>query len=238
MTPERNDRSITVGCGPTVPTCAGAGHSRFVHRHTCITPVGRARITTAATIFRLAGPVIRSIPADVASAGMLEVYDNAVQGAEGPAGGPELVLEEYFSGHTRACGFFEDRAGRVRREFVAEIDGEWDGRRLTLTERFVYSDGEEETRVWALDKTGPDTYMGFTDAVVGEAVGRTDGNAFSWQYDFKLPVAGGVWKVHFDDRMFLQPNGVLLNKATVSRWGVRIGTVFISFQKQALPVAA
>lgn len=182
--------------------------------------------------------MIRALQGDVAIAAMLKNDDNTVREAECSGRGPTLVLEEYFAGHTRAWGFFEDRAGRVRREFVAEIDGDWDGRRLTLTERFVYSDGEEETRVWELEKTGPDTYAGSTSDVVGDAVGRTTGNSFNWKYDFRLPVGGSVWKVHFDDRMFLQPNGVLLNRATVSRWGVRIGTVFISFQKQALRAAA
>lgn len=169
---------------------------------------------------------------------MLKRTDKSSRASERCSGEPRLILEEYFAGRTRAWGFFEDRAGRVRREFALDIDGEWDGRRLTLNERFFYSNGEEETRVWTLDKTGPDTYTGFTDDVAGDAIGRTAGNTFRWQYDFNLPVGRGIWKVHFDDRMFLQPNGVLLNKASVSRWGIRIGTLFISFHKQALAAAA
>lgn len=146
----------------------------------------------------------------------------------------KLVLEDYFAGHTRAWGLFEDRLGNVRREFVVDIEGVWDGKQLVLTERFVYSDGERETRVWTLEKTGPDTYTGSTDNVIGEALGRTAGNAFNWKYDFNLQVGDSTWKVNFNDWMFLQPNGVLLNKATVSRWGIKIGTVFISFQKPAI----
>jgi len=142
-----------------------------------------------------------------------------------------LLLEDYFVGHTRASGIFEDRFGNVRREFVVDIEGSWDGEKLTLKEDFVYSDGEVETRVWTLDKTGPDTWAGSTDNVVGTAVGRTAGNAFNWRYDFNLNVEDSVWKVHFNDWMFLQPNGVLLNKATITRWGIKIGTVFISFYK-------
>ena len=153
--------------------------------------------------------------------------------------GPDLALEEYFSGHTRAWGLFEDRLGNVRREFTVDIQGDWDGEILVLTEDFLYNDGEREQRVWELRKTGPDTYTGSTENAVGEATGRSAGNAFNWQYDFNLQVGDGIWKVHFDDWMFLQPNGVLLNKATVSRWGIKIGTVFLSFQKSdALSEAA
>ena len=57
------------------------------------------------------------------------------------------------------------------------------------------------------------------------------GNAFHWKYDFNLKVGDGYWKVKFDDWMFMQPNGVLLNKATVTRWGFELGTVFLSFSK-------
>jgi len=145
--------------------------------------------------------------------------------------GPALVLEDYFEGETRAWGLFEDRTGIVRRQFVVDISGRWDGTTLILDEDFRYSDGETENRLWTITKTGPNEYVGETAEAVGTAVGKTAGNAFRWEYDFNLKVGDSAWKVHFDDWMFLQPNGVLLNKATVSRWGLKIGTVFLSFTK-------
>jgi hypothetical protein len=145
--------------------------------------------------------------------------------------GPDFHLEEYFDGDTRAWGLFEDRMGNVRRQFVVDISGHWDGNTLTLTEDFRYSDGETENREWKITKTGANSYIGTTANSVGTAVGRAAGNAFNWKYDFNLAVGDSTWKVRFDDWMFLQPNGVVLNKATVSRWGFKIGTVFLSFEK-------
>jgi hypothetical protein len=144
---------------------------------------------------------------------------------------PPFILEDYFQGEVRASGLFEDRFGNVRREFVVDIAGTWDGTTLVLNEEFLYSDGETETRVWSITRTGPNDYIGKTQQAIGEAVGKRAGNAFNWQYDFKLQIGDDNWKVHFDDWMFLQPNGTLLNKATVTRWGLKIGTVFLSFQK-------
>ncbi len=144
---------------------------------------------------------------------------------------PSFVLEEYFQGKTKAYGLFEDRFGKVRRQFLVEIDGVWDGKSLVLDEDFLYSDGEVENRRWVVEKVGACEYIGTTDHVVGNAVGRISGNSFNWKYDFNLSVGSGEWKVAFDDWMFLQPNGVLLNKATVRRWGIKLGTVFISFSK-------
>ena len=47
---------------------------------------------------------------------------------------PKFVLEKYFHGKTRAWGLFEDRFGNVRRQFVVDINGNWDGTILTLDE--------------------------------------------------------------------------------------------------------
>lgn len=145
--------------------------------------------------------------------------------------GPPLILEDYFSGKTRAWGLFEDRFGNVQRQFVVDIDGSWDGTTLTLDEDFIYNDGATENRVWKIQKTDENSYLGTTQQAVGEASGKLAGNAFHWEYDFELNVGEGVWKVHFNDWMFLQSDGVLINKATVTRWGIKLGTVFLSFRK-------
>lgn len=144
---------------------------------------------------------------------------------------PKFVLEDYFQGRTRAWGLFEDRFGTVRRQFVVDINGTWDGNILTLNEDFIYNDGEKENRVWVIRKTDNGRYIGNTANAVGDAEGSLSGNAFNWKYDFNLKVDDGNWKVHFDDWMFLQPNDVVINIATVSRWGLKVGTVFLSFQR-------
>ncbi|WP_308910312.1 DUF3833 domain-containing protein [Pseudokordiimonas caeni] len=146
---------------------------------------------------------------------------------------PELKLEDYFTGRTVATGLFEDRFGNVRNQFVVTIDGTWDGRTLILNEDFAYSDGTSEFRRWEIVKDGENRYSGITEQVIGRAEGETSGNAFNWQYDFNLKVGDDIWKVSFDDWMFLQPDGTLLNKATVTRWGFKIGTVFLSFRRVA-----
>ncbi len=146
---------------------------------------------------------------------------------------PALQLEDYFEGSSKAWGLFEDRFGNVRTQFWVDIKGTWDGKTLILNEDFLYANGDTEQREWIIEKTGPNTYQGVTENVIGVATGETSGNAFNWRYDFNLDVDGDTWKVHFDDWMFLQKDGVLLNKATVTRWGFKIGTVFISFTKEA-----
>ena len=147
---------------------------------------------------------------------------------------PTFVLEDYFEGKTRAWGLFTDRAGNLKRDFVVDITGTWDEatRTLTLEEDFVYDDGEAQRRIWTIRKTGDNAYTGTAADVVGDAKGATMGNAFNWAYTLALPFKGRSVHLQFDDWMWLQPNGVLMNKATVKKWGFTVGEVTIFFQKQ------
>ena len=49
--------------------------------------------------------------------------------------------------------------------------------------------------------------------------------------DVDLKVGDSTWNVGFDDWMYLLQDGVLLNRAYVTRWGIRIGEVTIAFRK-------
>jgi hypothetical protein len=144
---------------------------------------------------------------------------------------PRFVIEDYFTGKTKAWGMFVDRFGNLKREFVVDITGTWDGKQLILDERFVYSDGEKETRIWTIDKQDENNYSGTAGGVIGIAKGKSFGNALNWAYDFNLKVGDGTLRVHFNDWMLLQPEGVLLNVAEVSKFGVHLGTVTLSFRQ-------
>ncbi len=145
---------------------------------------------------------------------------------------PEFRPEQYFLGKTTAWGLFEDRFGKVRRQFRVTVDGKMDGATLVLDEDFAYADGATETRLWRITRRADGRYEGRAAGVVGTATGQAAGNAFNWKYTYDLDVGGGdIWRVRFDDWMFAQPDGVVLNRAWVSRWGIEIGSVTIFFKK-------
>ncbi len=143
--------------------------------------------------------------------------------------GPALKIETFFDGKVYAWGIFEDRFGHLRRQFQVEIDGDWNGERLILDEKFLYGDGERDHRVWAITPTGPDRYVGKAGDIIGTATGISDGNRLHWRYRMNLKVGDGSWRVAFDDWMYLQPGNVLINKASVSKWGVQLGVVTLFF---------
>ncbi len=154
---------------------------------------------------------------------------------------PRFLPEEYFAGKTRAWGLFQDRFGDVRREFTVDIDGHWDGSVLTLKEDFVYTDGEKEERLWKIQKLDNHHYEGTAEGVIGIAKGQAYGHVLKWSYKYALKVGDSIWNVRFDDWMFLQQDGVMINRATVTKLGFEIGTLTLSFRKISdpeTPVAA
>ncbi|MFO1326087.1 MAG: DUF3833 domain-containing protein [Rubrivivax sp.] len=145
---------------------------------------------------------------------------------------PLLDLRRYFDGELDAHGVFTDRSGKVVRRFTVQMTGRWNGREGELDERFTYSDGRTERRVWRLTDLGDGRWSGRADDVVGEAQGRAAGNALNWRYTLRLPVDGSVYEVQFDDWMFLVDERVMLNKAAMSKFGIFLGEVTLAFHKR------
>lgn len=146
---------------------------------------------------------------------------------------PKLDLFSYFEGNTKAWGQFQDRSGQVIRRFEVDIKGvvNQQNNTLTLTEDFVYDDGEKQQRVWIIAKVAEDQYIGTASDVVGEAEGRSAGNALNWRYTLDLPYKDSSIHVQFDDWMFLHNDQVMLNRASVSKWGFNVGEVTLFFNK-------
>ena len=144
---------------------------------------------------------------------------------------PVLDLKTYFNGDLTAHGMFSDRSGKVVRRFVVTMKCTWQGSDGVLDESFVYSDGEKQRRVWRLKQLADGRYTGVADDVVGEAKGQSAGNAFQWGYTLRLPVDGKTYEVQFDDWMYLIDEHVMLNKAVMSKFGLRLGEVTLAFHK-------
>ncbi|MBT9552579.1 MAG: DUF3833 domain-containing protein [Hydrogenophaga sp.] len=172
---------------------------------------------------------------------------------------PALDLRQYFNGTLDAYGVFTDRSGAVVKRFTVVMRCSWTGEDGVLDEDFTYSDGTTQKRIWRLKHLGNGRYSGTADDVVGSALGETQGNSFRWGYTLALPVGGTsdagppqvasapsggsaareaasvgatIVNVEFDDWMYLMDQRVMLNKATMSKFGIRLGEVTLSFVKR------
>jgi len=144
---------------------------------------------------------------------------------------PKIKIEEYFLGDVKAWGIFQNRFGKVERQFTAKMEGSFDGENLTLEEDFSWNDGEKQKRKWKIKKVGDDKYEGTAPDVIGIAKGVSYGSAFKFEYQLLIPFKDKKIKVRFDDWIFKQDDKVAINRAIVSKFGFKVGELTVFFVK-------
>ena len=144
---------------------------------------------------------------------------------------PRLIIEEYLAGEVKAWGVLQNRSGKVTRQFSAILDGKWDGQELILDETFNWDDGEVQTRQWKINKIDEHNYEGTAGDVVGKAKGFSYGPAFKFEYVLLVPVKGREMKITFDDWISLQDDRVAINKAKMTKFGIRVADLTVVFVK-------
>ena len=144
---------------------------------------------------------------------------------------PRLIIEEYLSGNVKAWGVLQNRSGKVTRQFSANLNGKWDGKKLILDEKFNWDDGEVQTRQWQITKIDANNYIGTAEDVVGTAKGYSYGPAFKFEYVLLVPVKGKEIKITFDDWIFKQDERVAINRATMTKFGFKVAELTVVFVK-------
>ena len=144
---------------------------------------------------------------------------------------PSMTIEKYFDGPVKAWGLLQDRGGKVTRQFKADMFGSFDGEILTLKEDFYWTDGEKQNRIWKIKKIDQNHYEGSAPDVVGMAKGYQYGSAFKFEYDLMVPFKGKNIKVSFDDWIFKQDEDVAINRATLTKFGFKVGELTVFFKK-------
>ncbi|MBB4862146.1 hypothetical protein HNP46_000984 [Pseudomonas nitritireducens] len=144
---------------------------------------------------------------------------------------PALDLPAFFSRPVQAWGIFQKPSGEVVKRFKVQISSRRDGERLILDERFQYSDGTRQQRVWTLTPDGAGRWRGRAADVVGEAQGEIAGNALRWRYRLNLEVDGRTWEVSLDDWMYLMDEDTLINRSSMSKFGIALGEVTLFFRR-------
>ena len=144
---------------------------------------------------------------------------------------PEIKIEKYFEGQVKAWGILQDRKGKVTRQFNANMLGKFENNILTLEEDFFWKDGETQRRVWKIKKIDEHNYIGTAPDVVGEAKGVSYGSAFKFEYNLMIPFKGKNIKIRFDDWIFKQDEKVAINRATLTKFGFKVGELTVFFER-------
>lgn len=145
---------------------------------------------------------------------------------------PALDLQRFFSQPVKAWGMFQKRGGEVTKRFEVNIVSRREGNNLILDERFLYSDGTRQHRVWTLTPEGQGRWSGRAGDVVGVAQGQVAGNTLHWRYRLNVPVDDSTYEMSMDDWMYLMDEDTLINRTSMSKFGVEVGQVTLFFRRQ------
>jgi len=141
-------------------------------------------------------------------------------------------IKNYFEGRVVAWGVIQDYSNEVKRRFCVEIDGSWEDQKGLLAEKFYFDDGEISYRNWQLTKLTDGSYLGTAEDVVGTAIGKHKGFAFQFQYELSLDIDGDITQVTMDDWMFQLDENKVINKTSMSKFGIKVAEVTLFFDKK------
>lgn len=145
-----------------------------------------------------------------------------------------VVLERDFLGRFHAKGVFTNRITGTERPFTVVLNGKGNGKSLTLREDFAYADGEKDVKTWVFTRTGPTTWSGTREDVVGAADISTAGGVVRLGYDVDLPTGSGAVRLRFEDVIERSADGMVVNRAIVSKFGLPLGDVDLKFARKPL----
>lgn len=148
--------------------------------------------------------------------------------------GSLFELTTFLEGRSHAWGVFEDRFGKPRRRFSVELVGRWQDNEFLLEESFTYDDGASETRVWHVSPKGNGRFTATCADCVGTAYGECDADTIRMSYRFRLKLDAREINVDFDDRIYRIGDGLAVNRATMSKWGVKLGEVSLFFRREGM----
>jgi hypothetical protein len=145
---------------------------------------------------------------------------------------PVMKFDEFFNGPLTGYAIVQDRRGKVIKSFTVTMNGHWDNEQGSLQEHFLYSDGKQQDRMWKITKLQDGTFEGTANDIIGTAIGRSNGEAIQWNYIMSVDVDGSSYDFSFDDWMYLMNDHLILNRSTMTKFGIKVGEITISIQKK------
>jgi len=136
-----------------------------------------------------------------------------------------------LQGKLTGWGIFEDRSGKVVKRFRIDMTANWQGNKGTFIENFSFNDGTKQVRTWELTRIDDHHYTGKANDSIGVGQGEVWGNSMHWNYTIKTETDSGTYNLDYDYWMHLIDDKTLINRATLSKFGVTLGDIAVTFHK-------
>jgi hypothetical protein len=140
-----------------------------------------------------------------------------------------VTLVSAFQGRRTGTGHFRIWLTGAERRFTAQLNGRVVGaigeRTLTVTEDFVYDDGQKDRLTWTFREIGPGRWSGKREDTVGEATVIEENGQIRLTYTADFKSLTDTTRLGFSDLIYAQPDGTLVNDGIVSRAGLPVAAV-------------
>lgn len=139
---------------------------------------------------------------------------------------------KFFTGRTRSEGVFTDRAGRTKERVKTETWGRMVNGELRLEQDLYIGNKPRQRRSWRMKRIDARHFEATANDMVGTALGRVDGNTFSWTFTLATKPKNPIYNVRMSQRMTLEPGGrSMVNRSTIRKFGFFVAGVGERFRK-------
>jgi len=140
---------------------------------------------------------------------------------------PPLTLDQAFVGQKTGTGAFRVWLTGETRRFSAALQGTLSqaGQRLTVVEDFTYDEGQKDRLTWVFDRDGVGGWTGRRDDTVGFAKVTEEAGEIRLVYTADFKSLSGVTRLGFQDVIYREADGLVVNDAIVTRLGIPVGSV-------------
>ena len=143
---------------------------------------------------------------------------------------PHFDLRQVLNGPIDSEGLIYGPNGRMTNSFVADMYGEWEGESGTLSEEFVYSNGNRMSRKWFLT-LGPDnSFTATADDIEGTGTGVVSGSTVMMRYRIRLPEEAGGHVLNVTDWLYLMEDGSIMNRSEMRKFGIKVAELIATMR--------
>ena len=148
-----------------------------------------------------------------------------------------LNFQDFLQDSLIGWGIFEDRGGQVIKRFRIDMEADWKGNHCRFIENFSFSDGTKQRREWQITQIDKSHFEAVANDSVGIGKGTVFGNSVHWEYHIAIDTESfGKQTVKFDYWMHKIDDDTLMNRANVTKLGIKMGEVSVVFRKaKAIP---
>ena len=134
--------------------------------------------------------------------------------------GPSFDPITFFTGHKTSWGVLENRSGQPTSIVTTDCQGTAEGPDgLHMVQVLRIGDDKPVTRDWHMRRTAPGRFEATANDMVGNTVGEAAGRAFHWHWTLALSPGNPIKNVTLDQWWYLENDGSLINRTTISKLG-------------------